>query len=51
MYYDRGECLALKTLLGDPEEVQEIVNRLYAVSHGCEVSELFVTVCGCVWLC
>ena len=37
LYYDHGECLALRVASGDQEEVQEIVDRLRVVSTGCEV--------------
>ncbi len=39
MYYNRGECLAVRTApLIDTDEVAEIVNRLKVVTRGCEVS-------------
>ncbi|XP_053399601.1 signal-induced proliferation-associated 1-like protein 2 isoform X2 [Mercenaria mercenaria] len=40
LYYQQGECLALKPISGDMEELQEIVTRLRAVTMGCETEEL-----------
>lgn len=39
LYYQQGECLVLKPISGDMEELQEIVTRLKAVTMGCEVSQ------------
>ena len=38
LYYNQGECLVLKPISGEMEELQEILMRLAAVTPGCEVS-------------
>ena len=37
LYYNQGECLVLKPISGEMEELQEILMRLAAVTPGCEV--------------
>ena len=39
LYYDHGECIAMRTIESEVNEVQEIVSRLENVCYGCEVNK------------
>lgn len=40
LYFGSGECLLLRPLSGEAEEMQEIITRLQAVTNGTETSKL-----------
>ncbi|CAL1536930.1 unnamed protein product, partial [Lymnaea stagnalis] len=40
LYFGAGECLLLRPMSGEAEEMQEIITRLKAVTHGTETSKM-----------
>ncbi|XP_059160500.1 signal-induced proliferation-associated 1-like protein 2 isoform X2 [Physella acuta] len=40
LYFGAGECLLLRPMSGEQEEMQEIITRLQAVTHGTETSKM-----------
>ncbi|XP_051900944.1 signal-induced proliferation-associated 1-like protein 2 isoform X2 [Pristis pectinata] len=40
IYYEQGECVTVRTLENQPEDITEIVHRLEIVTTGCETEDL-----------
>ena len=45
LYYDQGECVALRAYQSDVDEIQEVVTRLTTVTDGCEVCVTVIVSC------
>ena len=45
LYYDQGECVALRAYQSDMDEIQEVVTRLTTVTDGCEVCVTVILSC------
>ena len=50
LYFGSGECLLLRPLSGEVEEMHEVITRLQAVTNGTEVRRL-IKFLSCIASC